>query len=100
MRSARAVLTELVVHVHPPRGCGIVVTEWKSDLPPEPNWLAASGIMSTQTLARFTKKVARSCENPIRRLIGRRSRCWAACDVSRFGSQRSITPKGDTGSNR
>lgn len=58
MRRARAVLDELLTHVQPPRGCAIVLTEWKSDVPPEPNWVAASGIMSTQALTRFAEKVA------------------------------------------
>ncbi len=58
MKSAKTMLTELARHVRPPRGCAIVVVEWKSSAPPEPNWLAACGIMRGQTLERYNEKVA------------------------------------------
>jgi hypothetical protein len=58
MKSARELLREIALHVKPPRGCAIVLTEWKSDVPPEPNWRAAAGIMHAQMLIRYTEKIA------------------------------------------
>ncbi len=58
MRPAAEILKELALHVRPPRGCAIVLMEWKSSVPPEPNWVAASGIMQGQTLARYSEKIA------------------------------------------
>src|SRR5262249_55428489 len=45
-------------HVRPPRGCAIVLTEWKSRGPTEPNWVAATGNMEAQKLARYNEKIA------------------------------------------
>ena len=39
MRAAEATLKELVLHVSPPRGCAIVLTELKSSGPTDPNWV-------------------------------------------------------------
>jgi hypothetical protein len=58
MKTARQVLKELTRYVKPPRGCAVVLTEWKSTAPPEPNWLAAAGIMEGQLLHRYVEKVA------------------------------------------
>src|SRR5262245_37867479 len=58
MKSAEAMLEELVSHVRPPRGCAIVLTEWKSGGPTEPNWVAATGNMEAQKLARYNEKIA------------------------------------------
>jgi hypothetical protein len=58
MRAAEAILKELVLHVRPPRGCAIVLTEWKSSGPTDPNWVAASGTMETQNLVRYSEKIA------------------------------------------
>jgi hypothetical protein len=58
MRSAEAVLEELVLHVRPPRGCAIVLTEWKSSGPTDPNWVAASGNMEMPKLVRYGEKIA------------------------------------------
>lgn len=58
MKSAEAMLKELVLHVAPPRGCAIVLTEWKSSGPADPNWVAASGIMDAQKLVRYGEKIA------------------------------------------
>jgi hypothetical protein len=57
MRAAEATLKELVLHVSPPRGCAIVLTELKSSGPTDPNWVAACGIMKAQWLSRFNEKV-------------------------------------------
>lgn len=40
-----------------PRGCAIVLTEWRSNTPPEPNWLASCGIMPAPQLVRFNEKI-------------------------------------------
>ncbi len=55
---AEAMLKELVRHVRPPRGCAIVLTEWKSTGPTEPNWIAATGNMEAQKLLRYNEKIA------------------------------------------
>ena len=57
MRAVQATLKELVLHVSPPRGCAIVLTELKSGGPTDPNWVAACGIMEAQRLSRFNEKV-------------------------------------------
>jgi hypothetical protein len=57
MRPAEAILNELVLHVSPPRGCAIVLTEWKSSGPTDPNWVASCGIMEAQGLLRFNEKI-------------------------------------------
>jgi hypothetical protein len=58
MKSAEAMLEELVSHVRPPRGCAIVLTEWKSSGPTEPNWVDSTGNMEAQKLARYNEKIA------------------------------------------
>jgi hypothetical protein len=55
---AETMLKELVLYVGPPCGCAIVLTEWKSSGPTDPNWVAASGNMAAQKLVRYTEKVA------------------------------------------
>ncbi len=60
MKAAEAILTELVQHVRPPRGCAIVLSEWKSTGPSgsaDPNWVAATGNMGPQKLIRYSKKI-------------------------------------------
>jgi len=57
MRSAQAILKELVSHVSPPPGCAIVLTEYKSSGPIQPNWMAACGNMDAQKLVLFNKKL-------------------------------------------
>ena len=39
-------------------GCAIVLTEWKSGGPTEPNWVAATANMEAQKLARYNEKIA------------------------------------------
>jgi hypothetical protein len=58
MKSAEAILKELAQYVRPPRGCSVVLIEWKSNAPPEPNWLAAAGNMTGQTLDRYCEKLS------------------------------------------
>ena len=58
MRCARAVLEELVLHVQPPRGCAIVLTERPFSKPSDPNWVSTVGPMSRDYTRRYTAKVA------------------------------------------
>jgi hypothetical protein len=58
MRQVETVMRELVLHVRPPRGCAIVLTEWKSSGPTDPNWIAASGSMGAQKLISYSEKIA------------------------------------------
>ena len=69
MRAAEATLKELVLHVSPPRGCAIVLTELKSSGPTDPNWVAACGIMEARRLSRFNEKVV-DCGGRTRRSTG------------------------------
>jgi hypothetical protein len=57
MRSAETILKGLVSSVRPPRACAIVLTEWKSNAPTVPNWVAAVGNMEAEKLQRFNKKI-------------------------------------------
>ncbi len=63
MRSANAVLEELVLHVRPPRGCMVVLAEcaplWQGDQ----NWVATSGIMSVEATRLSAEKVAELCKS-------------------------------------
>ena len=58
MRHARAVLEELVLHVQPPKGCAIVLTERPCSKPSDPNWVATVGPMGQDYTRRYTAKVA------------------------------------------
>jgi hypothetical protein len=58
MKHAEAILKELVLHVRPPRGCAIVLTEWQSSGPTDPNWVAASGNMDATKLVSYSEKIA------------------------------------------
>ena len=58
MRAARAVLEELVLHVQPPRGCAIVLTERPCNKPTDPNWVATVGPMRSEYMKRYTARVA------------------------------------------
>ena len=58
MRTARAVLEELVLHVQPPKGCAIVLTERPFRTPCDPNWIATVGPMGPEYGKRYTAKVA------------------------------------------
>ena len=58
MRHARALLEELVLHVQPPKGCAIVLTERPFNKPSDPNWVATVGPMGPDYTRRYTAKVA------------------------------------------
>ena len=58
MRHARAVLEDLVLHVQPPKGCAIVLTERPCSRPSDPNWIATVGPMGPDYTRRYIAKVA------------------------------------------
>ena len=58
MRNARAVLKELVLHVQPPKGCAIVLTERSFSKPSDPNWVCMVGPMDRNYTRRYTEKLA------------------------------------------
>jgi hypothetical protein len=58
MRHARAVLEDLVLHVQPPKGYAIVLTERPFSNPSDPNWIATVGPMVLEYARRHTAKVA------------------------------------------
>jgi hypothetical protein len=58
MRNARAVLEDLVLHVRPPKGCAIVLTERLFSKPSDPNWIATVGPMVSEYARRYAAKVA------------------------------------------
>jgi hypothetical protein len=58
MKTAEAMVQELLRYVRPPKGCAIVLTERPSSGPTDPNWVAAAGDMEIQKNSRFMEKVA------------------------------------------
>jgi hypothetical protein len=58
MRRARAILEDLVLHVQPPKGCAIVLTERPCCKSSDPNWVATVGPMGPDYAKRYTAKVA------------------------------------------
>ena len=58
MRHARALLEDLVLHVQPPKGCAIVLTERPFSKASDPNWVATVGPMGASYTRRYTAKVA------------------------------------------
>jgi hypothetical protein len=66
MRHARTVLQELVLHVGPPKGCAIVLTERPFRTPSDPNWVATVGPMGPEYLRRYTAKAAELRQTDLR----------------------------------
>jgi hypothetical protein len=58
MRQAQAVSQELVLHVQPPKGCAIVLTERPFRTPADPNWVATVGPIGPEYRRRYTAKAA------------------------------------------
>jgi hypothetical protein len=58
MKSAKALLEELIRHVNPRRGLVIEVREMPSTGADDPNWVAATGAMDIPRTRRFSDKVA------------------------------------------
>jgi hypothetical protein len=57
MKSAEALLGELVEHVRPPKGCPIKLKEWPANHLTLRNWIAIRGDMADLERERFDKKV-------------------------------------------
>jgi hypothetical protein len=66
MRHARAVVQELVLHVQPPKGCAIVLTERPFRTPSDPNWVATVGPMGPEYTKLYTAKVAELRQTDLR----------------------------------
>ena len=58
MRHAPAILEDLVLHVQPPKGCAIDLTERPFSNPSDPNWIATVGPIVLEYARRYTAKVA------------------------------------------
>src|SRR4029077_16481837 len=58
MRHAPSVLEDLVLHVQPPKGCAIALTERPFGNPSDPNWIATVAPMVLEYARRYTAKVA------------------------------------------
>jgi hypothetical protein len=58
MSHARAILEDLVLHVQPPKGSAIVLTERPFSNPSDPNWIATVAPMVSEYARRYTAKVA------------------------------------------
>jgi hypothetical protein len=58
LRSAESLLKELLLHVQPPRGCTIRLTERIASGAFEPNWSAAADKLEPLKLALYDQKVA------------------------------------------
>jgi hypothetical protein len=52
-KAAEQFIQELVRTVQPDPGCAIVVREWEPSSRSEPNWIASTGAMSADALARY-----------------------------------------------
>ncbi len=66
MRNAQAVLEELVLHVQPPNGCAMVLTERLFSQPSGPNWIATIGRIVSEHARRYTAKVAKLRKTDLR----------------------------------
>lgn len=66
MRNARAVLEELVLHIQPPKGCAIVLTERPFRTPSDSNWVVTVGPMGLEYSRRYTAKVAELRQTDLR----------------------------------
>jgi hypothetical protein len=86
MKPAEGVLKELVLHVRPPRGRAIVLTEWNSSGPTDPNWVAAWERRSSSAI------VIKSpiCVKQTQKSTGLTSRLLLVSTGWLFGFRRSI----------
>jgi hypothetical protein len=57
MKKAEALLSELVEHVRPPKGCPVKLKEWPANALTIRNWIAIRGDMPDAERERFDKKV-------------------------------------------
>jgi hypothetical protein len=58
MKTAEELLSELVEHVRPPKGCPIKLKEWPANHITLRNWIAIRGDLVDQERGRYDKKVA------------------------------------------
>jgi hypothetical protein len=63
MRHARAVLEELVLHVQPPKGCAIVLTERPFSKASDPNWVPTVGPMGRGLYETLHRKSSRATQD-------------------------------------
>ena len=57
LRSAESILKEVIVHVQPPRGCEIRLTERLADGAFGPNWSSTSGDLEPLKLALYDQNI-------------------------------------------
>lgn len=60
MKTASQLLDELLLHVEPPHGISIALTERQTEATGEPNWTAGAGLMDIPACDRFSTKVPNS----------------------------------------
>ena len=66
MRHARATLEDLVLHVQPPKGCAIVLTERPFRTASDPNRVATVGPMRPEHTRRYTANVTELRQTDLR----------------------------------
>ncbi len=57
MKTAETLLSELIEHARPPKGCPIKLKEWPASALTIRNWIAIRGDMPDAERERFDKKV-------------------------------------------
>ena len=57
MKTAETLLSELIEHVRPPKGCPIKLKEWPANAITVRNWIAIRGDMPDAERERFDRKV-------------------------------------------
>ncbi len=62
MKTAEALLSELIAHVRPPKECPITLKEWPANTLTIKNWIAIRGDLPDAERERFDKKVAQLCQ--------------------------------------
>jgi hypothetical protein len=58
VRTAETILDEILDHVRPNKGCAVVILERASKSANNPNWVASSGVMTSDQNTRFSTRVA------------------------------------------
>ncbi len=58
MKTAEALLSELIAHVRPPKECPITLKEWPANALTTKNWIAIRGDLPDAERERFDRKVA------------------------------------------
>lgn len=79
MKTASALLNELVVHVHPPRGCKIYLTKLTTQT--DRNWYAGCSNMGIEKSDRYSVKLVELLKtDPIVDWTGQRHLIWSSED--------------------